>query len=57
MRGRQRLPKSINKRQSASVFETLAILDDTAPDAATGAAKPMETRVADAKHWVDENEL
>lgn len=56
-RGLQRFSTGINKQYNASVFETLAILDDTDPEPDTHAARPSEQRVVDAKHWVDENEL
>jgi hypothetical protein len=49
--------KKTNKKYNASVFETLAILDDTHTDPVTGAAVPSDEMVKQAKDWVDENEL
>jgi hypothetical protein len=55
--GLQRYSKGINKKYDASVFETLAILDNTEVDPVTGVARPSDERVMDAKIWVDENRL
>lgn len=42
---------------TASLLETYPNLEDTARDPKTGSPIPNEAHVADAKRWVEENEL
>jgi hypothetical protein len=51
------MDKSKKEKHNASVFETLAILDNTSTDPETGVARPSDESVKQAKDWVDENEL
>jgi hypothetical protein len=51
--------KKENKKSlpNASLFETLAITDNTYTDPVTGAVRPGIELIKQAKDWVDENEL
>ena len=40
----------------ATVFETLAIVENSHTDPVTGVARPSKESVQQAKDWVDENE-
>ena len=42
---------------TASLLETYPNLEDTHRDPETGAPIPSDSHVADAKRWVEENEL
>ena len=56
--GLQQFSTGINKKYDTSLFETLALADDSAGrDPATKAAIASNQAVGDAKKWVDENRL